>query len=157
MSGKQIRTLKSVLEYIFLAIIDNCISHMGQFELKLFFFCNWVLLLILLLEMKNDWGKNFIIWVILRHGKIESSKSFFKFKPTTYIHITLKVLEQKSNRPLIFEKFLSETFSNFKSTFWFEFLAYPISIYPLSIFLSIYLSVYLFISLSIFLFLKLCR
>ena len=38
LSRKQIRTSKSVLEYTYiLAVIDNCISHMGQFELKSFF------------------------------------------------------------------------------------------------------------------------
>ena len=31
-------TFKSVLEYVYvMAVIDNCISHMGQFELKLIF------------------------------------------------------------------------------------------------------------------------
>ena len=38
LSRKQIRTSKSVLEYIFwLLLIINRISHMGQFELKSFF------------------------------------------------------------------------------------------------------------------------
>ena len=78
LSRKRIRTFKSVRAYI-LAVIDNRICHIGQFELKMFFlqvvgfFFHW-----------NDKGcsKRFIFWVILRHGNVPR----MKFYLTLIIH-----------------------------------------------------------------------
>ena len=51
--------IKKCSRVYILAVTDNPISHMGQFELsgRGGF-----------MEMKNGWSKKFIIWVILRHG-----------------------------------------------------------------------------------------
>ena len=48
-----------------MAVIDNRISQMGQFELKSFFAGGGGSFF---MEMKNGWSKKSIIWDILRHG-----------------------------------------------------------------------------------------
>ena len=52
--------IKKCSRVYILAVIDNRISHIGQFELKSFFAGGRFFFF---MEMKN-----FIIWVILRHG-----------------------------------------------------------------------------------------
>ena len=85
-TGQDIKKCSRV--YI-LAVIDNRISQMGQFELKSF---------LQVVEMKNDWSKKSIIWVILRHGNGSRMKFYLTpIIPGGYLHICfLNDYEQKT-------------------------------------------------------------